>query len=55
MTEMVHFANEAYDASVRLSLHQFVEENNVFTEAVRRTWWMTVSVQFDTTTESKAR
>lgn len=54
MTEMVHFANEAYDACVRLSLHQFAEENTVFTEAVRRTWWMTVSVQFDTTTESKA-
>ncbi|KAL5610880.1 hypothetical protein FOBRF1_006997 [Fusarium oxysporum] len=54
MTEMVHFANEAYDACVLLSLHQFAEENNVFMEAVRRTWWMTyVSICFSATITCK--
>ncbi|KAJ0130966.1 hypothetical protein HZ326_25938 [Fusarium oxysporum f. sp. albedinis] len=44
MAEMVHLANEAYDACVHLSLHQFNEDGSIFAEAVRRTWWMTVSI-----------
>ncbi|KAK2469232.1 hypothetical protein H9L39_19213 [Fusarium oxysporum f. sp. albedinis] len=54
MAEMVHLANEAYDACVHLSLHQFNEDGSIFAEAVRRTWWMTyVSICFSATITCK--
>ncbi|OIW34945.1 hypothetical protein CONLIGDRAFT_32006 [Coniochaeta ligniaria NRRL 30616] len=42
-TKMRQLAEEAFDSSVKLSLHIIPHDDTNFSEARRRTWWMTVS------------
>ncbi|KAJ5256829.1 hypothetical protein N7478_012933 [Penicillium angulare] len=36
----------AFDLSVKLSLHQSVNDQSIFSEARKRAWWMTVWKQY---------
>lgn len=39
--KMTQMAEEAFDSAVKLSLHNRQEDDSEFSEARRRTWWMT--------------
>ncbi|KAH7118334.1 hypothetical protein EDB81DRAFT_238988 [Dactylonectria macrodidyma] len=41
ITKMRQLAEEAFDSSVKLSLHIIPHDDTSFSEARRRTWWMT--------------
>lgn len=44
LVKMRHRAGQAYVMAMNLSLHVLGPEEDMFTEAKRRAWWMTVSM-----------